>query len=65
MNIFVDKLYAVVDKEDGKRVSMYFYTEKEAKNTADTLNEIKLTGRSFTTKTYGLVELGEMYEYNN
>ncbi len=65
MNIFVDKLYAVVDIDTGKRVSMYFYTEKEAKDTANTLNEIKLTGRSFSTKCYGLVELGEMYEYNN
>lgn len=65
MNIFVDKLWAVVDIDDGKRVSMYYHTEKEATNQCTVLNTLKLSGRTFAIREYGLVELGEMYEYNN
>lgn len=65
MNIFVNRLWAVVDKEDNKRVSMYYYTKKEAENQCIVLNTLKLSGRTFAIQEYGLVELGEMYEYNN
>ncbi len=63
MNIFVDKFYTAYRVSTGADKSEYFETKDAAEEEAELFTRI--FKEPFAVRTYGLVELGEMYEYNN
>jgi hypothetical protein len=63
MPVFVDKLYTAYRVSNGVDKSEYFETMEAAKEEAEFFT--RYFNEPFAVRTYGLVELGEIYEYNN